>query len=78
MGFVKLGLKIISAKFGEDLTTCVEVVEKKLFSVIQNGGRINSAVSKNYHGSYMGCPKISQQINSYRPKHIFASCGHAP
>ena len=34
-----LGLKIISAKFGEDLTTYVGRIEKKVFSVIQNGGR---------------------------------------
>ena len=33
--------------------------EKTCFSVIQNGGRINSAVIKNDHGSHMGCPKIS-------------------
>ena len=31
MGFVGFGLKIISTKFGEDLTTCVGVVEKIRF-----------------------------------------------
>ena len=59
VGFVRLGLKIIFAKFGEDLTTCVGVVEY-FFSLIQNGGRINSAVIKNDHVSHMGCPKISR------------------
>ena len=59
MGFVRLGLKIISAKFCEDMTACVGGVEKNVFSVIKNGGRINSAVIKNDHGSHMVCPKIS-------------------
>ena len=33
--------------------------KKTCFSVIQNGGHINSAVIKKYHVSHMGCPKIS-------------------
>ena len=79
MTFLRLGLKIISAKFGLEWTHFVVVVEKKSFFM-------NSKWQLHQFGFYhkLSCVThgMSQdikgkQINSYRPKHIFASCGHA-
>ena len=86
MDFVRLGLKIIPATFVSDLTHFVGVGEKESFFM-------NSKWRPHQFGCYhkLSCvthdvpryhetkesPNKGKLINSYWPKHIFASCGHA-
>ena len=71
-------------QIGSDWTHFVGRVVKKVFQLIQNDGRINSAIITNDDGSHTVVPRHHEtkeslnkgkEINSYWPKQIFASCG---